>query len=102
MGHLVLSTQKPLPDWMQDPAGLWLQPHLPLIFFKQFLILKGASVVLEPGFVFCFLILLMVELIYIVLISAVWPSDSVIYTFFFIFFSIIVYHRILNIVPCAI
>ena len=28
-------------------------------------------------------------------------SDSVIHTFFFIFFPIMVYHRILNIVPCA-
>ena len=38
------------------------------------------------------------------LISAVQQSDSVIhiYTFFFIFFSITVYHRMLNIVPCAI
>ena len=37
------------------------------------------------------------------LISAVQHSDSVIhiYTFFFIFFSIMVYPRILNIVPCA-
>ena len=36
------------------------------------------------------------------LISAVQHSDSVIhrYTFFFIFFSIMVYHRILNIVAC--
>ena len=31
---MVLSTQKPLPDWMQDPAGLWLQPHLPLGFYS--------------------------------------------------------------------
>ena len=38
------------------------------------------------------------------LISAVLPSNSVIhiYTFFFLFFSIIAYHRILNIVSCAI
>ena len=48
-----------------------------------------------------------VWLIYnVVLISAVQQSDSVIhiyiYTFFFIFFSMMVYHRILNIVPCAI
>ena len=37
------------------------------------------------------------------LISAEQQSDSVIhiYTFFFIFFSIMVYHRILNIVPCV-
>ena len=46
-----------------------------------------------------------VSLVYnVVLISAVQQSDSVIltYTFFFIFFSIMIYHRILNIVPCAI
>ena len=46
-----------------------------------------------------------VWLIYsVVLISAVQQSDSLthIYTFFFIFFSTVVYHRILNIVPCAI
>ena len=46
-----------------------------------------------------------VLLIYsVVLISAVQQSDSFIhrYTFFFIFFSIMVYHRILDIVPCAI
>ena len=40
----------------------------------------------------------------VVLISALQPSDSVIpiCTFFFIFFPIKVYPRILNIVPCAI
>ena len=46
-----------------------------------------------------------VQLIHnVVLISAVQQSDSVIhmYTFFFILFSIMVYHRILNRVPCAI
>ena len=39
----------------------------------------------------------------VVLISAVQQNDSVIHihTFFLIFFSIMVYHRILNIVPCA-
>ena len=47
-----------------------------------------------------------VYLIYnVVLISAIQQCDSVthtyIYTFFFIFFSIMVYLRILNIVPCA-
>ena len=43
------------------------------------------------------------------LISTVQQNDSVIYilyiyiyTFFVTFFSILVYHRILNIVPCAI
>ena len=46
-----------------------------------------------------------VQLIYsVILISTIQQSDSVIYTytFFFIFFPIMVYHRILNIVPCAI
>ena len=44
-----------------------------------------------------------VKLIYnVVLISAVQQSDSVIHTSFFIFFSIMVYHKVLNIVPCAI
>ena len=46
-----------------------------------------------------------VELVYnVVLISGVQQSDSVIHicTFFFIFFSVMVHHRILNIVPCAI
>ena len=45
-----------------------------------------------------------VWLIYNVLISAVWQSDSGIHlhTFSFISFSIMVYYRILNIVPCAI
>ena len=53
-------------------------------------------------FFFCFLI--EVELIYnVVLISAVQQSDSVIhiYTLFFIFFSIMVYPRRLDRVPCA-
>ena len=38
-----------------------------------------------------------------VLITAVWQSDSVIHihTFFFMFFSIMIYYRILNIVHCA-
>ena len=36
------------------------------------------------------------------LISAVLQRDSVTYTFFFIFFSFMVYHGIVNIVPCAI
>ena len=37
------------------------------------------------------------------LISAVEKSDSIIHTYayFFIFFSIMVYHRILNTVSCA-
>jgi len=47
----------------------------------------------------------------IMLVSAVWQSDSVllsftqfyiyIYTFFFGFFSLASYYKILNIVPCA-
>ena len=38
-----------------------------------------------------------------VLISALQKSDSVIhiYAFFFIFFSLMVYHRVLNLVHCA-
>ena len=46
-----------------------------------------------------------VQLIYnVVLTSTIQQNDSVkhIYTFFFIFFSIMFYHRILNIAPCAI
>ena len=41
---------------------------------------------------------------YNMLISTVQQSDSVMHThaFFFIFFSIIIYHRVLSIVPCAI
>ena len=40
----------------------------------------------------------------VVLISAAQHSDSVIhvYTFSFIFFSIMVYYRILTMVPCAV
>ena len=52
------------------------------------------------------LFLVEVQLIYnVVLTSAIQQSDSVMHinTFFFlIFFSIMVYHRILNIVLCAI
>ena len=56
---------------------------------------------------FCIFKIYFIEglLIYnVVLISAVQQSDSVIhiYTFFFIFFSIMLYPRVLNIVPCAI
>ena len=47
-----------------------------------------------------------VYFIYNVLISVVQQSESYIYIYryicFFIFFSIMLYHRILNIVPCAI
>ena len=40
----------------------------------------------------------------VVLISVVQQSDSVthIHTLFFVFFSVMAYHSILNIVPCAI
>ena len=54
---------------------------------------------------FFLIYLIEVYLIYnVVLISTVQQSDSVMhrYIFFFIFFSIMVYYRILNIVPCAI
>ena len=53
---------------------------------------------------FFFIFFIEVELIYnVVATSAVQQSDSVIhtYTFFFILFSVMVYPRILNIVPCA-
>ena len=53
--------------------------------------------------IFFYINFIEVQLIYnVVLISTIQQSDSVvhIYTFFFIFFSIMVYHRILNIVPC--
>ena len=43
------------------------------------------------------------QLIYnVVFISGVQPSDSVIYRLFFRRFSIIVYYKLLNIVPCSI
>ena len=51
-----------------------------------------------------YLFLIDVLLIYnVVLSTAVWQSDSVIHvhTFFFMFLSIMIYYRILNIVPCA-
>ena len=54
---------------------------------------------------FKIIFLIEVLLIYnVVLISTEQQSDSVIHThtFFFIFFSIMVYHKTLNIVPCAI
>ena len=35
------------------------------------------------------------------LITAAQQNDSVIHTFFFVFFSIKAYHRILDIAPCA-
>ena len=40
----------------------------------------------------------------VILVSAVWGNGSVIHTctFFFIFFSIMVYYRILDVVLCAI
>ena len=51
-----------------------------------------------------FLFLINVSLIYdVVLITAVWQSDSVIHihAFFFMSFSIMIYYRILNTVHCA-
>ena len=40
----------------------------------------------------------------VVLISAVQPRDSLvhIHMFFFIFFSVVVYNRVLNVVSCAV
>ena len=55
--------------------------------------------------VFFFFFFIDVKLNYnVVLITDIQQSDSVIhiYTFFFIFFSIMVYHRIFNVVSCAI
>ena len=50
-------------------------------------------------FSFIFLNVIEVELVYnVVLISAIQQNESVIHTYFSIFFSIMVYHRILNIV----
>lgn len=37
-------------------------------------------------------------LITVLLISAVWQRDSVIFAFFFMFFTITIYHRILTVV----
>ena len=60
----------------------------------------------EKKFFFFFFVYLFVqvELTYnIVLISAVQRSDSVIHIYIlFIFFSIMVYHKMLNMVPCAV
>ena len=55
-------------------------------------------------FFFSFFFLIEVELIYnVVFISGVQQSDSFLYIYtFFKFFSIVVYCKILNIVPCAI
>ena len=72
--------------------------------FFSFLIFKN----------YCLYLLIEVYIYNIVLISAVQPSDSVtylsiylsvylpIYILFKILFSIVVYHRILNIAPCAV
>ena len=44
-----------------------------------------------------------IQLMYnVVLISAVWQSDSVIHRYTFVSFSIMVYPKRLDIVPCAI
>ena len=58
-----------------------------------------------PRFFFFLIYFIEVELIYnVVVVSGLQQSDSVIhiYTFSFIFFSIMAYYRILNIVPCTI
>ena len=63
-----------------------------VLFLKNFIYLL---------FVYYFLLSLNYN---VVLITAVQQSDSVIriYAFIFIFFFIMVYHRILSIIPCAI
>ena len=68
--------------------------------------LSGLGMVVEI-LCFFFKFFIEVQLIYnVALISAVQQSDSVIhiyiYSCFKVFSSIMVYHRILNIVPCAI
>ena len=81
----------------QDPAFIELTMHL---YLPQYLVLTHFILQKDN-----FLLLIEVQLIYsFELISAVQQTDSVIhiYTFFFVFFSIIVYHRILNIVICDI
>ena len=57
--------------------------------------------IISPEGCLCFF-LIEVELIYnSVLVSGVQQSDSVIYTYTFLF-SIIGYYKVLNVVPCAI
>ena len=58
----------------------------------------------KSSFFFFVYLFVQVELTYnIVLISAVQRSDSVIHIYIlFIFFSIMVYHKMLNMVPCAV
>ena len=80
------------------------------IYIKEIYLAKETSVYVEDyckSLFFFFFLFLLIELwlIYnVVLDSGVQQSDSVIfiYIFFFRFFSIIGYYKILNIVPCAI
>ena len=67
--------------------------------------LTGVRNTSPPVFLFIIIYFIEVQLIdSVVLTSAVQPSDSVVhrYTFSFAFFSMMAYHRILNIVPCAV
>ena len=61
-------------------------------------------VVCLTHFIYNFFFLLKLLIYNVVLVSDVEKSDSVtyMYMFFFVFFSIIVYHRILNVVTCSI
>ena len=67
--------------------------HLPTLTFAFF------SVQDFTFLNFFFILKIQAQLIYNVLFSAVQKSDSVVYTFFSIFFSITVYHKILNSSP---
>ena len=74
-----------------------LQATLPYLF--------GETNIVYVSFLFYIFSFIEVYLIYnVVLVSAVQQSDSLIhiYIYIFIYFSIMVYQRILNIVPCAI
>ena len=66
---------------------LWLRPHLPCCFLKNFILLKSSWFTM---------------LCWFLLYSKVTQLYIYIYIYFFTWFSIMVYHRILNIVPCAI
>ena len=75
---LLHRSNKPNPYPIIDNAGMTLLSHFFFIFIE-------------------------VSLQYnVMLVSSVQQGDSVIYVFFFIFFSIMIYCRILNIVFCAI
>ena len=69
------------------------------------LLLIWKSITLLKPFLLCVCVCLIeVQLIYnVVFITAIQQSDSVIHIhlFFFMVFSTIVFHRILNVVPCA-